>query len=130
MPPYWSLGFHLCRYGYNSIENMKMVRNRMQTNNIPQDVQWNDIDYMDAYRDFTIDNNKFAGLSEFVDDLHEKGMHYVIITVSQYLKSDNAENDTSMSLTHFWSMFPFYTPCKHQKTSGFLMFSGGIKWGH
>ena len=85
MPPYWSLGFHLCRYGYNSIENMKMVRSRMQTNNIPQDVQWNDIDYMDAYRDFTIDNNKFAGLSEFVDDLHEKGMHYVIITVSQFL---------------------------------------------
>ena len=84
MPPYWSLGFHLCRYGYNSIENMKMVRSRMQANNIPQDVQWNDIDYMNAYRDFTIDNDKFAGLSEFVDDLHEKGMHYVIITVSQY----------------------------------------------
>ena len=33
-------------------------------------------------------------------------------------------------LTLFWSMFPFYTPWKHQKTITFLMFSGGIKWEH
>jgi alpha-glucosidase (family GH31 glycosyl hydrolase) len=25
IPPYWSLGFHLCRYGYNSIDNLKKV---------------------------------------------------------------------------------------------------------
>ena len=27
-------------------------------------------------------------------------------------------------------MFPFYTPWKQQKTKGFLLFSGGIKWEH
>ena len=27
-------------------------------------------------------------------------------------------------------MFPFYTLWKHQKTFGFLVFSGGIKWEH
>ena len=27
-------------------------------------------------------------------------------------------------LTRFWPMFPFYTPWKHQKTFGFLVFSG------
>ena len=32
-------------------------------------------------------------------------------------------------LTHFWSMFPFYTPWKHQKTKGFLVFSGGCRMG-
>ena len=25
-------------------------------------------------------------------------------------------------------MFPFYLPRKHQKTKGFLVFSGGIIW--
>lgn len=25
MPPYWALGFHLCRYGYNTIDNLKDV---------------------------------------------------------------------------------------------------------
>jgi len=80
MPPYWSLGFHLCRYGYDTIENMEMVRSRMAGKGIPQDVQWNDIDYMESYRDFTIDLNKFHGLSSFVDNLHDKGMHYMMIT--------------------------------------------------
>ena len=32
-----------------------------------------------------------------------------------------------LSLTHFWPMFPFYTPWKHQKTKGFLVFSRDIK---
>ena len=35
-----------------------------------------------------------------------------------------------LRLTHFWPMFPFYTPWKHQTTKGSLVFSGGIKWEH
>ena len=31
------------------------------------------------------------------------------------------------SLTYFRPMFPFYTPWNHQKTSGFVTFSGGIE---
>ena len=34
------------------------------------------------------------------------------------------------SLTHFQPMFHFYTPRKHQKISGFLMFSGDIEVEH
>lgn len=82
MPPYWSLGFHLCRYGYNTIEHMEEVRERMAANKIPQDTQWNDIDYMQSYRDFTVDNVKYKGLPEFVDKLHSEGMHYILMTVS------------------------------------------------
>ena len=28
----------------------------------------------------------------------------------------------------FWQVFPFYTPWKHLKTKGFLVFSGSLKW--
>ena len=35
-----------------------------------------------------------------------------------------------VSLTRFWQIFPFYAPWKHQKTKGFLVFSGGIKLEH
>ena len=33
-------------------------------------------------------------------------------------------------LTHFQPMLQFFTPLKHQKTSSFLMFSGGIEVEH
>lgn len=25
MPPYWALGFHQCRYGYNTLDELKQV---------------------------------------------------------------------------------------------------------
>ena len=31
-------------------------------------------------------------------------------------------------LTHFWPIFPFYIPWKHQEMRDFLVFSGSIKW--
>ncbi|XP_054724424.1 lysosomal alpha-glucosidase-like [Uloborus diversus] len=79
MPPYWSLGFQLCRYGYNTLNKSKEVLNRTLENGIPLDVQWHDIDYMDAFKDFTYDKVNFKGLPEFVDDLHRKGRHYVLM---------------------------------------------------
>ena len=54
MPPYWSLGFHLCRYGYNSLENMQAAVDRTTQYGIPHDAQWGDIDIMDRELDFTV----------------------------------------------------------------------------
>ena len=33
----------------------------------------------------------------------------------------------SLSTHDIWPIFPFYTPWKHQKTFGFLVFSGGYE---
>ena len=85
MPPYWSLGFHLCRYGYNTMDNLLKVNQRMVANQIPQDTQWNDIDYMNQHLDFTIDPNNFGGLPAFVDKLRSQGMHYILMAVSFFL---------------------------------------------
>lgn len=35
MPPYWALGFHLSRWGYNSIDDVKEVRKRNLRAGIP-----------------------------------------------------------------------------------------------
>ena len=35
-PPYWALGFHLCRWGYNSANATRMVVERMRELEIPQ----------------------------------------------------------------------------------------------
>ena len=49
MPPYWALGFHLCRWGYGSANNTRAVWEGMMAAGVPQDTQWNDIDYMRAH---------------------------------------------------------------------------------
>lgn len=36
-----------------------------------QDVQWNDLDYMNKSNDFTYDKEKFKNLPEFVEELHK-----------------------------------------------------------
>ena len=80
LPPYWSLGYHQCKFGYGSLNRTRQVLEQTQKAGIPIDVQWNDIDYMDNHKDFTYDKNgKFQDLPAFVQGLHEQGLHYVPI---------------------------------------------------
>ncbi|KAJ8001406.1 hypothetical protein DPEC_G00169180 [Dallia pectoralis] len=64
MPISWALGYHLCRWGYRSSNATWDVVRNMRNYGIPQDVQWNDIDYMDHSLDFTFDPVNFATLSD------------------------------------------------------------------
>ena len=56
MPPYWSLGYHQCKFGYFDLEDMKAVRNRMSDSDIPLDAMWGDIEVMKNILSFTIDD--------------------------------------------------------------------------
>ncbi|XP_041362800.1 lysosomal alpha-glucosidase-like [Gigantopelta aegis] len=78
MPPYWSLGFHLCRWGYRTAMGTLDVVNKVRNAGIPQDTQWNDIDYMDNHLDFTT-SPQFGDQAVLVNVLHARGMHYMII---------------------------------------------------
>ncbi|KAJ8974175.1 hypothetical protein NQ317_004852 [Molorchus minor] len=77
MPPYWGLGFHLCRFGYKTLAETRAVMQRNIDAGIPLDTQWNDLDYMNNSNDFTYDKENFKGLPEFVKELHTRGMHYI-----------------------------------------------------
>ena len=111
LPPYWSLGFHLCRYGYTGLDNVKTVHDRMVAAGIPyvsflfqilleflklnssyliQDTQWVDIDYMDGYRVWTYDQNKWAGLPQFVQQLHGENRQFVTIVDPCIKSGDNS----------------------------------------
>ncbi|XP_048221049.1 lysosomal alpha-glucosidase [Perognathus longimembris pacificus] len=79
MPPYWSLGFHLCRWGYSSTATVRQVVENMTQARFPLDVQWNDLDYMDARRDFTFNKEGFADFPDMVAALHRGGRRYVMI---------------------------------------------------
>ena len=81
MMPYWSFGFQNCKYGYTSIGEVEAVVENYAAANIPLDVQWMDIDYMQDYKDFTTDSLNFQvqEVAEFADTLHENGQKFVLM---------------------------------------------------
>ncbi|NWX15492.1 LYAG glucosidase, partial [Aegotheles bennettii] len=79
MPPYWGLGFHLCRWGYSSTDITRQVVANMTAARFPLDVQWNDLDYADAKRDFTFNKKSFRDFPEMVQDFHRRGLRYIMI---------------------------------------------------
>jgi len=59
LQPFWSFGFHQCRWGYKNIKALNQVLDNYSQYDLPLDVIWSDIDYMEKYIDFTIDKTNF-----------------------------------------------------------------------
>uniref|UniRef100_A0A8D2MKH1 LYAG glucosidase n=1 Tax=Zonotrichia albicollis TaxID=44394 RepID=A0A8D2MKH1_ZONAL len=79
MPPCWGLGFCLCHWGYFSTDITWQVVANMTAARFPLDVQWNDLDYTDAKRDFTFNKTSFRDYPEMVRDFHSRGLRYIMI---------------------------------------------------
>ncbi|XP_031502686.1 uncharacterized protein LOC116265867 isoform X1 [Nymphaea colorata] len=73
MPPKWSLGYHQCRWSYDSDEKVLKVAKTFREKHIPCDVVWMDIDYMDGFRCFTFNQDRFGNPKSLVDNLHKNG---------------------------------------------------------
>ncbi|KIM49885.1 glycoside hydrolase family 31 protein [Hebeloma cylindrosporum] len=80
--PYWSLGFHQCRFGYQNFVDVAQVISKYAAAQIPLETMWTDIDYMDRRRIFTVDPNYFPleRMREIVAYLHAHDQHYVLMT--------------------------------------------------
>lgn len=79
MAPYWSLGYHLSRWGYNTLANLEAIVNEMKQIDFPYDVQWTDIDALDGKRIFTYDKVNWANLPAFVQQLHREDKKWISI---------------------------------------------------
>ncbi|KAM6589139.1 hypothetical protein CsatA_011744 [Cannabis sativa] len=79
--PYWSLGFHQCRWGYHNLSVVEEVVESYKKAQIPLDVIWNDDDHMDGHKDFTLNPNNYPRpkLLAFLDKIHSIGMKYIVI---------------------------------------------------
>lgn len=72
LPPLWSLGYHQCRHTYYPDGRVMEVADLLRRHQIPSDVIWMDIDYMDGYRIFTFDPAGFSNPRRLNDYLHQK----------------------------------------------------------
>ena len=79
LPPRWALGYHQCRYSYTPDDRVREIADGFREREIPCDVIWFDIDYMDEFRCFTVDTWSFPDLRGLNDELHGKGFHTVAI---------------------------------------------------
>ncbi|KAH0678171.1 hypothetical protein KY284_019256 [Solanum tuberosum] len=79
--PYWSFGFHQCRWGYHNLSVIEDVVENYNKAKIPLDVIWNDDDHMDGKKDFTLNpvNYPRPNLLAFLDKIHARGMKYIVI---------------------------------------------------
>jgi len=77
LPPRWALGFQQCRYSYYPDAKVREIADGFRKRNLPCDVIWMDIHYMNGYRIFTFDPTRFPDPKSTNDYLHQNGFHSV-----------------------------------------------------
>ena len=77
MPPLWSLGYQQCRYSYHPDTRVKEIADTLRQFQIPSDVIWMDIHYMDEYKIFTWHPQEFSNPKALNDYLHSKNFKSV-----------------------------------------------------
>ncbi|MGQ9717893.1 MAG: glycoside hydrolase family 31 protein [Anaerolineae bacterium] len=86
--PLWALGYHQCRWSYYPEERVRrLARDFRETYRVPCDGIHLDIHYMDGYRVFTWDRERFPDPARMIADLHAQGFKVVLI-VDPGVKAD------------------------------------------
>lgn len=79
IPPKWAFGFMQSRWGYKNQNDIDTVIQNHKKNNLPLDSVCMDIDYMEDYKDFTVEQKKFPDFSNYVEKLKKDGIRLVPI---------------------------------------------------
>jgi len=115
LPPLWSLGHHHCRWKVYNEADVRRIASGYRSNGVPCDSFWLDIDYMDGFRLFTWNKERFPEIKKLSADLAKDGMRLVTI-VDPGVKLDKSYKACKEGLDggHF---------CKCQNGAPFL---GGV----
>jgi alpha-glucosidase len=79
LPPLWALGNQQSRWSYYPDTMVEEVVRQYRERNLPLDVVHLDIDYMQQYRVFTFDRNRFANPKGLTEKLGKQGVKLIAI---------------------------------------------------
>ena len=79
VPPRWAFGYQQCRWSYMSADEVYEVVDNYRKRNIPIDAVYLDIDYMERYKDFTVNKETFPDFADFVKKMRDEHIHLVPI---------------------------------------------------
>lgn len=80
LPPLWALGYQQCRYSYFPQSRVMEIADEFRIRDIPCDVIWMDIHYMDKFRIFTFDKEGFndpEGLNSYLHENNFKAVYMI-----------------------------------------------------
>ena len=89
LPPRWSLGYQQCRWSYPTESRVREIARGFRSRNIPCDMIYLDIDYMDGYRIFTWNQKSFPEPVRLIRDLAADGFKVAVI-VDPGIKVDSS----------------------------------------
>lgn len=79
LPPAWALGYHQCRWGYESEADLLGLDRHFRKHGIPVDGLWLDIGYMNDYRVFTFADKHFSNPRKAAAKLRKLGRKIIPI---------------------------------------------------
>lgn len=88
IPPFWAFGYQQSRWSYPDAQTVDSVIDGYDKAGIPLDCVYLDIDYMDSYKDFTVDDKKFPDFADYVSKKREQGIHLIPIIDAGVKKED------------------------------------------
>ncbi|WP_425392113.1 glycoside hydrolase family 31 protein [Ekhidna sp.] len=89
LPPMWSIGYQQCRYSYYPDTEVLDVAKKFREKDIPADVMVLDIHYMDEYKIFSWDKQRFPHPDQMIAQLKEMGFEVVVICDPGIKTEDN-----------------------------------------
>ncbi len=77
--PKYAFGFGQSRWGYKTAEDIERVVRGYRDHQLPIDMVYLDIDYMQDYKDFTVNAERFPAFEQFVQKMKEEKIHLIPI---------------------------------------------------
>ena len=79
IPPRYAFGFGQSRWGYKTKDDFRRVAEGYRENGVPLDMVYMDIDYMQNFKDFTLNEENFQDFPAFVQEMKEKNIRLIPI---------------------------------------------------